>query len=192
MRAHDLGETQRLRLFRHEENSLECAYVRTPGLWGVIGVLAVLGHAIYSLTPFALELGSRSLDVVEIVALVGWVAFNGYSEGYRAFHRQFSPRVVARARALDAAPRPLFVALAPLYVMGLVHATRRRLIVSWSIVVGIVGIVVVVRMLEQPWRGIIDAGVVVGLAWGVLSIVYYTARAFAGRTIPVAPDLPPQ
>ncbi len=76
--------------------------------------------------------------------------------------------------------------------MGLVHATRRRLVVSWTIVVGIVGIVIVVRMLEQPWRGIVDAGVVVGLAWGVLSIVYYTARAFAGRTMPVAPDLPPR
>ena len=42
-----------------------------------------------------------------------------------------------------------------------------------------VAIVVFVRMLAQPWRGIIDAGVVLGLAWGVVSIVYYVVRAMS-------------
>jgi len=40
-----------------------------------------------------------------------------------------------------------------------------------------------VRRLAQPWRGIIDAGVVVGLAWGVGSVVYYALR---GRATHVA------
>lgn len=190
LHEHDLGKTQWPRLSRHEQISLECAYVRAPGLWGLIGVLALLVDAIYRLTPYALDLTRRSLDAVEIAALVGWVAFNGYSEGYRAFHRQFSPRVIARARALDANPRPLHVVLAPLFVMGMIHATRKRLIVSWVIAAFIVGIVIVVRMLDQPWRGIIDAGVVIALAWGVASMLYYAARAFAGHPMPVDPDLP--
>ncbi|HEX5061568.1 MAG TPA: hypothetical protein VFV99_19505 [Kofleriaceae bacterium] len=164
--------------------------MRAPALWGIAGVVALLGDALYRLTPQAIGLFEQSLDAIEISVLVVWLAFNAYSEGYRAFHRNFSPRVVARARALDAAPRPLFVILAPLYCMGLVHATRRRLVVSWCITVGIVGIVILVRQLAQPWRGIVDAGVVVGLAWGVASIVYYVIRAFRGHAMPVAPDLP--
>jgi hypothetical protein len=160
-------------------------------LWGIAGVIALLANAIYRLTPYALELVHASLTAVELAALVVWVAFNAYSEGYRAFHRMFSPRVVARARTLAGA-KPLFVVLAPLYCMGLFHATRRRLLVSWSITIGVVGIVILVRSLAQPWRGIIDAGVVVGLAWGVGSILYYTARALAGHAMPVPTDLPPQ
>jgi len=166
--------------------------VRAPALWGIAGVVALLADAIYRLTPHALALLELSLDAVEISVLGVWLAFNAYSEGYRAFHRNFSPRVVARARTLDDEPRPLFVVLAPLYCMGLVHATKRRLVVSWCITVGIVGIVIVVRQLAQPWRGIVDAGVVVGLAWGVASIVYYVVRAYRGHAMPVAPDLPHQ
>lgn len=160
-------------------------------LWGITGVLALLGNAIYRLTPQALALTERALDPIEWITLVGWLAFNAYSEGYRAFHRNFSPRVVARARTLTG-QRAWLIALAPVYCMGLVHATRRRLIVSWSITIGIVGIVILVRRLDQPWRGIVDAGVVVGLAWGVASIVYYVARSVRGHAIPVAPDLPHQ
>ena len=119
-----------------------------------------------------------------------WVAFNAYSEGYRGFHRNFSPRVIARAQHLHAHPRALHVALAPLYCMGLVHATRRRLITSWSLTLGIVAIVVAVRQLAQPWRGIVDAGVVVGLAIGVLSILFYVGRASAGIAMPVSADVP--
>ncbi|HEY5928009.1 MAG TPA: hypothetical protein VIV11_40260 [Kofleriaceae bacterium] len=163
-----------------------------PALWGIAGVVALLANAIYRLTPYALELAELSLGTVELVALVGWIALNAYSEGYRGFQRMFSPRVVARAQALDADPRPWLVVLAPLYCMGLVHATRKRLIISWVLTLAIVAIVVVVRRLDQPWRGIIDAGVVVGLAWGAISIVYFAARSVAGHTMPVSPDLPPQ
>ena len=149
-------------------------------LWGIAGVIALLANAIYRLAPYALELVQRSLTAVELAALVVWVAFNAYSEGYRAFHRMFSPRVVARARTLAGA-KPLFVALAPLYCMGLFHATRRRLLISWSITVGVVGIVILVRSMAQPWRGIIDAGVVVGLTWGLVSLLVFAAHAFGPR-----------
>jgi hypothetical protein len=162
-----------------------------PALWGIAGVIALLGNAIYRLTPFALELWHLTLAPLELAALVLWVGFNGYAEGYRAFHRMFSPRVVARAQTLRDAP-VLHKLLAPLYCMGLFHATRRRMLVAWSITLGVIGIVLVVRGLAQPWRGIIDAGVVVGLAIGVVSIIYHSLRALAGRVMPVPADLPEQ
>jgi len=164
--------------------------MRAPAVWGIVGVLALLAQAIYKLTPYALELVEIALDPLQVACLAVWLAINAYSEGWRGFHRMFAPRVVARARCLDADPRPLFVALAPLFVMGMLHATRKRLIVSWTLALGIVAIVVVVRQLAQPWRGIVDAGVVVGLAIGVVSILYHAVRALRGHPMPVAPDLP--
>ena len=80
--------------------------------------------------------------------------------------------------------------LAAFYCMGLLHATRKRLVVSWCLTLGIIGIVIIVRLLAQPWRGIVDAGVVVGLALGTISILYFVILAFAGRALPVSPDLP--
>lgn len=160
------------------------------GLWGVAGVLVLLVEAIVRLAPLALEGVGQSLSATQWGVLGAWVAFNAYSEGYRGFHRNFSPRVVARAQYLRANPRALHVALAPLYCMGLVHATRRRLVTSWLLTLGIVGIVIAVRQVAQPWRGIVDAGVVVGLAIGVVSIVYYAVRALAGAAMPVPPDAP--
>jgi hypothetical protein len=165
--------------------------VRAAALWGIGGVLALLVQAIHRLAGYALELIDHALGVGEVIALVGWVAFNGYTEGYRAFHRLFAPRVVARAQMLDRVPRWCAV-LAPIYCMGLVYATRKRLIVSWCLTIAIVAIVILVRHVEQPWRGIVDAGVVAGLAWGGASIVYFTVRAFKGQSMPVAPDLPPE
>jgi hypothetical protein len=98
--------------------------------------------------------------------------------------------VVARAQHLAAHPRPLRAALEPLFCMSLFGASRRGLIVARGLFVGIVALVLLVRFVPQPWRGIIDAGVVVGLALGMLSILYYAGRALAGNEPAVAPDLP--
>lgn len=160
------------------------------GLWGIAGVVALLAQAIVKLLPLALDLLDRQLTTVELAVLVGWLAMSAYSEGYKGFQRQFSPRVVARAQYLTAHPRPLHVALAPLYCMGLLHATRKRLVVSWILTLAIVAVVIAVRHLDQPWRGIVDAGVVVGLSWGLISIAYFVARATRGETMPVSADVP--
>jgi hypothetical protein len=58
-----------------------------------------------------------------------------------------------------------------LYSMGLIHATKKRKIVSWSVTVGVAVIVAAVKRLPYPYRNIIDAGVVAGLTWGSVSIV---------------------
>lgn len=159
--------------------------------WGVLGVVALLGQAVWRMVPLALEpFRAHTLGVVEIGAYAGWVGFSLYAEGYRAFQLRFSPRVVARAVHLARHPRPLHVALAPAFCMGLLHATRRRLIVAWISVIAIVGLVITVRSFPQPWRGIIDGGVVVALLWGIGSLLYFFGRVLAGRELNYPSDVP--
>lgn len=164
--------------------------LHAAGAWGIAGVGALLVEAVVRLVPVARGVVATKLSTLELVILVGWVLIGGYAEGYRGFHKQFSPRVVARALHLGEHPRPLYVVLAPLYCMGLLHATRRRVITSWTLTLGIVLVVLLVRQLAHPWRGIVDAGVVVGLSWGVGSIAYFTVQALRGCAMPVPPDVP--
>lgn len=161
-----------------------------PAVWGIAGVVAVLAQAIHRLFPFALELVDRELGALELAILAGWLAMSVYAEGVRGFHRQFAPRVIARAQHLSAHPRPLHVAIAPLYCMGLFHATRKRLVISWVLTLSIIATVMFVRQLQQPWRGIIDAGVVVGLGIGLVSIAYFMGRALRGEAMPAAAEVP--
>ncbi len=106
---------------------------------------------------------------------------SAYTEGYRAFQKGFAPRVVKRAFELASAPRSLFVVLAPAYCMTLFAAPRTRMVISWTVNLRVVAAVVYVRKPSQPWRGIIDGGVVVGfeLGRGVLGprvcLIAYTA-----------------
>lgn len=69
--------------------------------------------------------------------------------------------------------------------MGLFGATKKRMIISWSISVGVTALVIIVKKLPYPWRSIIDGGVVVGLTYGALSIVYNWLRSFgSGNVMP--------
>jgi hypothetical protein len=159
--------------------------------WGVIGVGILLVQALVRLTPIALEpLSEGSLTTGQALLYAGWVLVSLYSEGYRGFQKAFVPRTVARAFHLASMPFSVHSLIAPLFCMGLVHATARRVVISWSVVAAITFAVVVVRRLPQPWRGIIDGGVVVGLLWGLLSLGWTFARALRG-TVPSYPlDLP--
>jgi hypothetical protein len=161
------------------------------GVWGIVGVAALLIQAIVRLTPLAIEpFEAGMLGAFHLVLLAAWVLFAVYTEGYRAFQKQFTPRVVARAQYLSAHPRLLHVVLAPAFCMGFFHATRKRMIVSWAVTLSIVAVIVGVKMLAQPWRGIIDAGVVLALGWGVIALAYFTVRALGGHRMPVPPDVP--
>lgn len=160
-------------------------------LWAVGGVLALLAQAIVRLLPRALEpILDGSLDLAAALAYVAAIIGMAYSEGYRGFQQRFSPRVAVRALHLAADPKPLRIVLAPIVAMGLIHASRRRLIGSWSLLIGIVGLILLVRMLAQPWRGAIDAGVVVGLSWGAIATLVIAIRALQGSPPDVDPDLP--
>jgi len=140
--------------------------------WGVGGVLLVLAQAAIRLTPRALEpLQNGSLGWWELALYAAWVGFMAYSEGYRGFQLQFSPRVVRRAFELPVAGSLWYIAFGPLYCMSLIGASRTDQVRARVLFVAIVGLVLSVRLLPQPWRGIVDGGVVVGLGWGVIATV---------------------
>lgn len=164
-----------------------------PGLiatWGVALVVGLLASAVFRLLPYAVEVWRDALMTPGQQALfVGFVLFNAYAEGYRGFQRRFSPRVVARAFHLGRDPRPLHVLLALPFCMSLFHAQRRQRIVGWALLVILSGVIILVRQLPQPWRGIIDGGVVVGLGWGIVSVLVLWVRGLRGDPPPVT-DLP--
>ncbi|HSN99047.1 MAG TPA: hypothetical protein VLS89_12200 [Candidatus Nanopelagicales bacterium] len=161
-------------------------------LWGVGGVVLLLTEAIVRLASLAAGLlRARALTPAELLALAAWTVVIVYAEGYRGFQRRFSPRVVARALHLAAHPRPHLIALAPLLCMGLLHATRRLLIVSWSLLAGILALILLVRLLPPVYRAIIDIGVALALTWGTASILVFLARALTGKPLPVPPETPP-
>lgn len=159
--------------------------------WALLGVGALLTQAVLRLAPRAVEpILDGSLGVGHWALYLAWVAFNGYAEGYRAFQLRFVPRVVARAFHLGRHPRPfLHVLLGPAYAMSLFHATRRSRTVAWVLLLAIFAVVVLVRQVPQPWRGIIDGGVVLGLVWGLVAMTIQLAAALRLGPCP-APDLP--
>jgi hypothetical protein len=165
--------------------------VYAVAVWGVLGFAAIVFRAVWSLTPIALEpIRAGTMTALQWALYVGWLGFMVYSEGYKGFQRKVAPRVAARAMYAATHPRPLLVILAPLFCMGLIHATRKRLIVSWCVFTGIVVLVILVRQLEQPWRGIVDGGVVAGLGWGLVALLWSFVRALQGHRTPVPADLP--
>jgi hypothetical protein len=163
--------------------------------WAVLGVIALLIEAVVRLLPRALEpIMDGSLSGAGALAYVAAIVSLGYSEGYRGFQLRFSPRVIVRALAL-AQPTPrrakwLLILLAPMMAMGLIHANRRRLIGSWMLLLCIVTLILLVSRLEQPWRGAVDAGVVVGLSWGTVATLVPMVQALRGKPPTVDPDLP--
>jgi len=159
--------------------------------WGVFGVGLLLLQALVRLTPIALEpLRAGSLTALQAGTYAGWVLVSLYSEGYRGFQKAFVPRTVARAFHLARQPFSLLSLIAPAFCMGLVHARRRRLVTSWSVVALITLAVILVRRLPPPWRGIVDGGVVVGLLYGLVALGVTFTRAVRGDVPSYPLDLP--
>ena len=112
-------------------------------IWGILGVVALCGQALVKLTPIAIEtINSGEMNTFHWVLMVVWAIFNTYAEGYRGFHLRFSPRTVSRAFYLADNPTPVRVILAPLFCMGLFAATRKVLIISWSIFIMVILLVI--------------------------------------------------
>ena len=159
--------------------------------WGLGGVLIMLGFAIFRLAPMAFELLSFPLNSLQWVLLLLSVGYLAYAEGYKGFHKNFSPRVVVRARYLLQHPRLGTTILAPLFCMGFIYATRKRMATSIALTTMIIFFVLIVGIMPQPWRGIVDAGVVVGLFLGVISIFYYLVQFLVKpESLTFSPEIP--
>ncbi|EAR61167.1 hypothetical protein [Neptuniibacter caesariensis] len=159
-------------------------------LWGITGICMLLGSAIYRLSAIGLQTFSYDLSWYHWAALLFSVVFMGFFEGYRGFQQAWSPRVAARILYLSQNASALRVILAPLFCMGFFSIVRKRMIVTYCLTLGIVTMVMLVHQLDQPWRGIVDLGVVTGLAWGLASLLLFTVQAFFGRSFQHSPEMP--
>lgn len=156
-------------------------------IWGILGITLFLGQAVWRLSQHAYEPIRQDMMTPFLwAAYIVWGILNAYMEGYRGFQLRYCPRVVERAIQLGRNPRPLWVILAPFYCMGLFAAPKRRMIVSWTLIVCITALVMVVRQMSQPWRGLVDIGVVIGLGWGVISLLILFVKRLIESSAPAS------
>ena len=159
-------------------------------IWGIAGLSMIFGRGLVCLYPYVEELPGSGFTGIHWAALAASLLFMGYAEGYKGFHLKFSPRAAARALYLRNNPTFLRVLFAPFFCMGYFHATRKRKIIAYGLTTMIVALILLVRELPQPWRGIVDAGVLLGLGWGLVSVWGFAIRAFFGKDYAVSPETP--
>ncbi len=173
------------------EQTVEMRFVGAVGaVWGIGGVALLIGSAVYRLGHVAIDAFSYPFDWRHWLFLALFFLFMTVGEGYQGFQRGFSPRVAARARYLARHPRVPHVLFAPLFCMGFFHATPRRQVTSILVTTGIIVMVLLVRRLSQPWRGIVDLGVVAGLIWGLIALGVFSYAAFAQESFSQPTDIP--
>lgn len=158
-------------------------------VWGLLGLGLLLTSAVWRLGMRAWREISGPLEWHHWAVLLAVTIFMAYSEGYRGFQKGFSPRVAARARYLAGHANTREAVLAPFFLLCYFRAPRRRRIVAVSLTLGIIVLVVLVRLLPDPWRGIVDVGVVVGLMWGVISLCVFLAQAFFSARFEASPEV---
>lgn len=158
--------------------------------WGVAGFSLILLDAINRLSRIAVNAFDQPLAIGHWLSLIVIVALMAYTEGYRGFQKSFSPRTAARAYYLFRHPEPLAVIFAPLFCMGFFRATRSPLLFAWVGTTLIILLIVALHATPQPWRGLIDVGVVVGLSWGLLSFWVSVWRVFTRADEGVSPEVP--
>lgn len=160
--------------------------------WGIFGIFLLLGTALYRLTPIAMETFDYQLGWHHYFILTINIVFMAYSEGYKGFQKKFSPRVAARAKYLMQNPEWRFLPVAPLFCVGYIYALRKTKIVTRLLTLFIIIIIISLKYVPQPWRGIVDIGVVVGLSWGTISLVVFLFQAFFSENFSHSPEMPLQ
>ena len=91
-------------------------------------------------------------------------------------HRGFCPRAVNRAREVANNSSLSDKILAPLYCIGFFKAPKKRLIITYGMISLIIVFMITAKHIPQPWRGIVDAGPVLGLSVGILSLIFHSIR----------------
>jgi hypothetical protein len=153
-------------------------------VWGLGSWFYMLGKT--SAKMFSKGMSGLRWDELTTTHLAGFffiLVFMAYAEGYRGFHKSFSPMLVKRTWAINEKSPWHVHLLAPLYVGGFIDGTTKRLLVSWGLIIFIVGLVIAVAHTSWPWHQLIDLGVGVGISIGLVSTVYFTLLACRG-TLP--------
>lgn len=178
-------------------SALEKTFKTLTSFWATSGVVYILMKAVKRVLPIAMEPFQNGvgapLTTFQLGAYIVTCLYFAYVEGYKGFQLKFAPLVVTRSFTIQPKLSSIHHTLfAPFYAMGLFHATKKRKIISWSVSIGVAGIVALVKKFPYPWRNIVDAGVVVGLSWGTLCIVagYVKALLKGGVVEGFDPALP--
>ena len=159
-------------------------------LWAAVGWSAVLLFAIWRLAIIAMDALDYDWNWLHWTLAVGNLIFMAWSEGYKGFQLSFSPRTAARVHYLAHHPGLLSTLLAPAFAVGYFFAGRRTLLIAWLGTLAIIILILLVHRLPQPWRGIVDMGVVLGLTWGVVTYWVCLHRAFNNQLQGWSPDVP--
>ncbi len=159
-------------------------------IWGIGGFGFILIYSVMRLGTIALDSFSYQLQWYHWLVLLVNTLLLAFFEGYRGFQKGFSPRMAARAKYLKEHPALLHVVLAPFFCIGYYYASRRRIIANFTLTFVIIGFILLIRLLNQPWRGLIDVGVVVGLSWGLVTLIIFSSQALTSDTFDFPPDIP--
>lgn len=159
-------------------------------IWGMLGSCAILAIAIWRMINHVSEGFSEPLEMIHYGVMIPWILFMAYSEGYKGFQKSYSPRVAARAVFLRDNSTVLRAFFAPVFCMGFFDSTKKRKIVIWCLLIGVTLLVILFRFIPQPWRGVLDLGVVVGLSWGIIATIYFYLKYLFGDASDADPEVP--
>ncbi len=142
--------------------------IRLAQLWALAGFTAILGYAVYRLSGHFLVAWDFQFQWYHWLVLAINCLFMAYSEGYKGFQKSYSLKFANRLQQLEqASPRAKI--LAPLYCMNYFSATAKNMKIAYILTAAIILLILIFNQIPQPWRGILDAGVVVGLTWGIVA-----------------------
>ena len=158
--------------------------------WGVIGFSLLLGFSTWRLSLNLFEALQMPLSWTHWLVFIIFLAFMVYSEGYKGFQKSFSPRFAARFKHLLYNTTPVRLLLAPLFCMSYFHASKRRIIATFALTIAIITFLLLFGLIPQPWRGLLDAGVVAGLIWGMVTTTLCCIRVFTDDTLHYDAEMP--
>tara|TARA_B100000963_G_C22272954_1_gene513592 strand:- start:35 stop:511 length:477 start_codon:yes stop_codon:yes gene_type:complete len=145
-------------------------------IWGFIGVSLILLHGIACVYPYVIALDFSKMCWYHYLSLIISIIFLGYAEGYKGFQLSFSPRVAQRLKLVFKNPSFVNVVLSPLFCMGFFGISKKRMKITYILTITIIFLIIIIERISEPWRGIIDTGVLVGLSWGLLSFWFFCLK----------------
>ncbi len=153
------------------------------GTWGILGFTVLVARALLGMSPEIGDMLATPLNAWHQIGLVVIVLVFGLGKGYFIFRQRFCPSYVSRIGELSLPPVKLLNAvLAPLYCLNLIGAERRQLVRGYAIVTGIILMIISVKIVPSPWRGMILTGVALALTWAALEIAYHGFKKLFVRT----------
>jgi hypothetical protein len=161
-------------------------------IWGFGGVCLLIVSAILRMSEHGLEALAvyESFTATQWALLVSMLPYMAYSEGYKGFQKRFSPRLAARVAYVAEHGSFLQRLFAPVFCMGYFAINKREMIITYALTIMIMGFIVGFKYMPQPWRGIADMGVVVGLVYGIVTMFYCIWKRFTDTQFRPDPCVP--